>query len=54
MSQEQNVGYAKDRISQGGNGILRRWIEKKGVGSPFGNRARSRLRRTENLPGGRP
>src|SRR5262245_528022 len=26
----------------------------KGAGSPFGERARSRLRRTENLPGGRP
>jgi hypothetical protein len=26
----------------------------KGAGSPFGEQARSRLRRTENLPGGRP
>jgi len=26
----------------------------KGAGSPFGERARSRRRRTENLPGGRP
>src|SRR5215510_1548456 len=26
----------------------------KGAGSPFGEQARGRLRRTENLPGGRP